>query len=124
MRSPRLLLGTLLLSLACAAAPGAETATVGPRGDAKTITTADLVNATQLDLLGFIAAERPQWLRTPDGRPSAVVVYLDDARLGGPATLKGITLRAVTTVRYYEASAAQQRFSTRDRGPVIHVVTK
>jgi hypothetical protein len=124
MRSTRLLLGTLAVSLACASVPGTEIEPVGPRGDSKTLTRADLANATQLDLLSFIVAERPQWLRTPDGRTAAVVVYLDDARLGGPGNLKGLTLGAITAVHYCEASAAQQRFSGRDPGPVIHVITR
>ena len=124
MRSLGFSIGALVIGLACATPPGTVMEPVGPRGDQKTLTSADITSATQLDLLGLINAERPQWLRTPDGRPAQIVVYLDDARLGGAATLKGITLRAVTSVRYYEASAAQQRFSTRDPGPVIHVITK
>jgi hypothetical protein len=124
MRPTRLLVGALLVSLACASAPGTEIEGLGPRGDSKSLTRADLTVATQLNLLDLIAAERPQWLRASDGRPAPVVVYLDDARLGGPATLAGLTRHAITSVRYYEASAAQQRFSGRDRGPVIHVVTK
>lgn len=90
----------------------------------KTITTADIARATQLNLLDFIVAERPQWLRGPDGRPAPVTVYLGDARLGAPATLRGITLSTVSVVRYYEATAAQQKFSGADRGAVIQVITR
>lgn len=129
MRHESLSLGALLLSLACASAPGAPASgapseAAGPRGDAKTLTSADFANATQLTLADYIVAERPQWLRTPDGRPASVVVYVNDTRIGGPATLRDLTLSTIATVRYYEASAAQQRFSTRDRGPVIQVITK
>jgi hypothetical protein len=124
MRSRPLSIGALLLGLACVSPPGTQLEPVGPRGDSKTVTVADLADATQLNLLDYIAAERPQWLRTPDGRQAAVIVYVDEARLGGPSTLRGITLSTITGVRFYEASAAQQRFSLRDRGPVIHVMTK
>jgi len=124
MTPSRLLIAALAASIACASAPGSQIEAVGPRGDSKTLTIADLANATQLSLLDFIVAERPQWLKTPDGRPAPVVVYLDDARLGGASTLKGLTLSTITTVRYYEASAAQQKFNGRDLGPVIQVITK
>jgi hypothetical protein len=49
---------------------------------------------------------------------------VDDARLGGATTLRTVTLTTVATVRYYDASAAQQKFSGRDIGPVIHVISK
>jgi hypothetical protein len=124
MRSRRLLLAALALQVACASGPDPTTQLPGPRGDAKTLTRAELANATQISLLDYIVAERPQWLRTPDGRVADVTVYVDDARLGGPATLKSVTLGTVTLARYYETSAAQQRFGVRDRGPVIQVLTK
>ena len=124
MWHPRLLFAALALTIACASAPATEIEPLGPRGDSKTLTTADLAIATQLNLLDLIAAERPQWLRTPDGRAAPVVVYVDAARLGGASTLRGVSLNAITMVRYYEASAAQQKFNGRDLGPVIHVLMK
>jgi hypothetical protein len=124
MRSTRLLMAAMALSLACASAPGAANEPIAHRSDPKSLTAADFANATQLNLLDFILAERPRWLRSPDGSQPPVVVYVDDARLGGPATLKSITLSTVATVRYYEATAAQQKFSIRDRGPVIEVFTR
>jgi hypothetical protein len=124
MRSFHVAIAALAIGMACASVPDPELEPVGPRGDSKMLTAADLANATQLNLLEFIAAERPQWLRTPDGRPSAVSVYIGDTRLGGPSTLKELTLATVATVRYFEVTAAQQRFNLRDRGPVIQVVTR
>jgi hypothetical protein len=124
MKRSRVLLVGFICTLACATAPGTEIEPAGPRGDSKTITAADVGSATQLNLLDYVVAERPHWLRTPDGRPAQVAVFLDDARLGGASTLKSITLRDVTLVRYYEASAAQQKFNGRDIGPVIHVITR
>lgn len=123
--SPRcLLLAALAATLACASTPGSEIESAGPRGDMKTITAADLAPATQLNLLDFIVAQRPHWLRGPDGRAVPVVVYLDDSRLGGPSVLRGITITTVARVRYYEATAAQQKFNGPDRGPVIQVISK
>jgi len=126
MRLRRLLLTALaaLVPLACQSSGGSRLSQSGKRGDYRSITTLDLVNATQLNLLDFIAAERPHWLKGPDGRPAPVTVYLDDARLGGPSTLRGITLSTVAVARFYDASAAQQKFSPHDGGPVIHVLTR
>lgn len=124
MRSTRLLLAVLAATIACASAPATPVEAAGPRGDSRTLTTADLANATQLNLLDFIVAERPQWLRPANGRRAPVIVYVDDARIGGASTLKELTLGMVTMVRYYDASAAQQKFNSRDQGPVIQVTTK
>lgn len=124
MRPPLLLLAALAATLACATTPGTAIEAPGRRGDSRSITAADLTNVTQLNLLDYIIAQRPQWLRGPDGRAAPVVVYLDEARIGGPSTLRGITLRTVSFVRYYDASAAQQKFNGPERGPVIHVITK
>jgi hypothetical protein len=124
MRLTRLLLAVLAATIACASAAGTQVEGAGPRGDSKTLTAADLANATQLNLLDFIVAERPQWLRAPGGSLAPVVVYVDDARLGGASTLKELTLGAVRMVRYYDASSAQQKFNNRDGGPVIQVTTR
>ena len=50
-------------------------------------------------------------------------MYVDDSRMGGSSTLRSITLSTVSLVRYYEATAAQQKFNGADRGAVIHVIT-
>jgi hypothetical protein len=123
MRPRFLLLAAFAATLACATSSSAEIEAPGPRGDSRSITTADLASATQLNLLDYIVAQRPQWLRGADGRVAPVVVYVDDARLGGPSTLRSVTLSTVNFVRYYDAAAAQQKFTAHD-GPVIHVITK
>ena len=124
MRPNRLSIAAALLCVACASAQDPVIATAGPRGNTKSLTAADIAAAPQLDLLSLIAAERPQWLRTIDGQPAPVIVYLGDARLGGSSTLKGLTLSTIGSVRYFETSAAQQRFSSRDFAPVIQVLLK
>jgi hypothetical protein len=124
MSPRRLLVTALAAALACSSGPGPEVAPIGPRGDAKTITPADLSVATQLNLLDYIAAERPQWLKTPDGRPSPAVVFVNDTRLGGVSTLQGLTITTISAVRYFDATAAQQKFNGVDRGPVIQVIMR
>jgi len=123
MRPRRVLLAALAITLACASAPASQIDAPGPRGDSRTITLADLDGATQLNLQDFIIATHPQWLRDASGRIAAVTVFLDDARLGGLSTLSGVSLSTVGLVRYYDASAAQQKFNS-IVGPVIHVQSR
>jgi hypothetical protein len=76
-----------------------------------------------LNLYDFVRAARPLWLQQQT-RSYPLLVFVDDARLGGATTLRTVTLTTVAAVRYYDASAAQQKFSGRDIGPVIHVISK
>src|SRR5690349_20205905 len=80
--------------------------------------------ASQLSLLDFIAVERPRWLRAADGRPATIGVYLNDAPLGGAASLREIALRDVVGARFYDITAAQQRYGGHVRTPLIAVVTR
>jgi hypothetical protein len=56
----------------------------------------------------------PQWLRKRGvhhvQNEGDIVVYLDNARLGGPETLREIHVGGVTSVRFYDAGTAQYRF--------------
>jgi hypothetical protein len=128
VRLPGLLLGALLAASAACARAVPEEGSLGPRGDSKTITEADLTRATQLSLYDYIVAERPRWLQVGAGSRTGsaypTLVYLDDSRLGTVETLRGISVPGVRLVRYHEASAAQQKFTGRDIGPVIQVLTK
>jgi hypothetical protein len=125
MKRTSLSLAALAIAVACACAPRADPEDLPVRrGDFRTITSADLAGATQLNLQDFVVATHPQWLRDPSGRIAAVTVFLDDTRLGGLSTLAGISLNTVGLVRYYEASAAQQKFNVVKIGPVIHVLTR
>ena len=114
-----------LLALAACAPPsaseGSEPAPV--RGDARTITAAELATATQLNLYDYVRATRPLWLQQP-ARSSPITVFVDDARLGGVSTLQSVTLTTVSLVRFYDASAAQQKFNGRDLGAVIQVISR
>jgi hypothetical protein len=126
MRPSRLLLA---LSLACggACAPAASSGGTAPvRGDSKTVTASELAVATQLNLYDYVAAERPRWLKGSglNGRALPLVIFLDDTRLGSAPTLKSLTTGSVRMLRYFEASAAQQKFTGRDIGPVIQVITR
>ena len=112
-----------LLAVAACASPNVDPDAAPARGDSRTITAAELASATQLTLYDYVRATRPLWLQQ-QVRSSPITVFVDDARLGGPSTLRTVTLTTVSMVRYYDASAAQQKFTGRDLGPVIHVISK
>jgi hypothetical protein len=120
--SRRLRILALLVVAACAS-PNVGSEATPARGDSRTITAAELATATQVNLYDYVRAFRPLWLQQ-QARNSPIVVFVDDARMGGPSTLRSVTLTTVSAVRYYDASAAQQKFNGRDLGPVIHVISK
>ena len=129
MPVPRFLVGIgFVVAVACApATAGAPAAEGASRGDSKTITESELSGATQLNLYDYVMAARPRWLRSTgsmnrNGFP--LLIFVGDTRLGGAQTLKSLTTSTVRIVRYYEASAAQQKFAGQDIGPVIHVLLK
>src|SRR3982074_1212716 len=126
MRPSRVLIGfTLAISAACASRGGGGGVTA--RGDSKTVTESELSAATQLNLYDYVAAERPRWLSgssSMSGSAFPLVVFLDDTRLGSVQMLKTLTTGTARMLRYYEASAAQQKFTGRDIGPVIQVILK
>ncbi|HET7187171.1 MAG TPA: hypothetical protein VFI52_03410 [Gemmatimonadaceae bacterium] len=121
----RLLAGiAFAASVACApvAGVGGAGGTAPVRGDSKTVTENELAVATQLNLYDYVAAERPRWLAT--SRKLPLVIFVDDTRLGDAATLRTLTTGSVRMLRFFEASAAQQKFNGRDIGTVIQVITK
>jgi len=125
MSSHRLPLLFCTFLLACASAPKSDLDDRAVRhGDSRTITLSDVAGAPQLNVLDFIVAERPNWLRAPDGKVPPVTVYVGDTRLGGVSTLSGIPLSSVRLVRFHDASAAQQKFNVATIGPVIQVMTR
>ena len=124
MRRFPVLLALLATPLACAPAVSGGTPS-GARGDARTITAAELSNATQLNLYDYVKASRPRWLVSVGGNRSfPIVVFMDETQLGSVETLKTIGLADVKVIRYFDASAAQSRFNRVNTGPVIQVVTR
>lgn len=124
MRMFRLfLVAALSLGGACATASSGGGTT--PRGDSHTITEAEIAAATQLNVYDLVNAERPRWLQAPGSQGSfPISAYMNDSRLGSPSALRSISLTDLKSIRYYEASAAQQKFNQPNTGPVIQVVTQ
>ena len=140
MNLTRFLLAAALGGAAACASSSGSTATTlpsadastnqapaGPHGDSRLLTEADLAAATQSNLYDIVQALRPRWLRiTSVGIQSpqayTITIFLDDTKLGEPETLRNLGIGGVKAIRYYDASASQQKFPGRDLGPVIQVI--
>ena len=66
------------------------------------------------DALTTVQSLRPQWLHhrgaTSINLPETVKVYLDDSLLGGPEQLRQITIRSISSMRYFDGLQASQRW--------------
>jgi hypothetical protein len=93
------------------------------RGESHLITSADLVAGGPRTLLNAVRDLRPRWLQVPGGAFATVSVFVGDSRAGDAAVLATIETSAVREVRFFETTAAQQRFA-RASGPVIQVFLK
>ncbi|HEX8904319.1 MAG TPA: hypothetical protein VF771_05720 [Longimicrobiaceae bacterium] len=71
---------------------------------------------------------RSNWLisRGPSSlnSPSGVLVYLNNARLGGVETLRGISPQEIVYIRYYDPAAAAGRWGRDVASGVIMVSTE
>lgn len=115
-----------------------------PGGDARSIISADDIQkfSASGSVYDLILAVRRQWLNTrgvelsevptvtgseqaPQVIPGAptLIVYLDNARLGGLEQLHTLPITGVVAVRYYDASQATQRWGTGHRHGAIQVFT-
>jgi hypothetical protein len=79
---------------------------------------------------------RPRWMRPrgttqlppQDGglqfRENQVQVYLDDQRLGGIETLRGVEIAAVKYIQHYSEAQASARWGFNHAGGAIYVSTR
>jgi hypothetical protein len=123
-----------LSSLALAAACGGGTGGNLPEAP-RARTSGDYISTAEVRANGFenaydaVQSLRSTWLtrtRTSPGfsLPAEVVIYYNNARLGGPETLRQIPLATVTWMRYFDAKSAQYRWGTGHPQGVILVSTQ
>lgn len=129
-RSTPLAVATVLLLCACGGSAGrSRPGEPAPARRSDVVTQEELGNVVSSSMLyDALRALRPAWFRRlpMTFRPDAegdVVVYLDQNRLGGPETLRTITLASVTLVRHYSPADAQARFGLGHVHGAIQVVT-
>jgi len=128
---------TLIAWVALALACGGGTATQGTsRPASPSHSSANVVVAEELakveaahNLYDALQSLRPAWFWTHRTSRRAesegdIVVYLDEARLGGPETLRQITMKDAAVVRFFSPSEAEARFGPGHLHGAIQVSTK
>ena len=147
VRAPLLLAAATLLALGgagCASAGGGG-GSGGPKGGPNLITADEIATTSVQTAYEAIQKLRPAMLRqrqvasangqggVGEGMPSAkgsgvtsgaVVVYMDNTRLGDVEQLRGISASSIASVRYFSASEAQTKWGSGHPGGAIEVVTK
>lgn len=131
----------LVIAALCAACGASATggsispagaATSAPRTDRSVLTGAELSASRETNLYNAIERLRPDWLRgrgatsfnsTAGMGPDAINVYMDLQRIGTLESLKSMPLTSATSLRFFTASEAQQRFGTGNQNGVIQIVT-
>jgi hypothetical protein len=95
---------------------------------AAVITTAELRGIHAKDAYEVIQFLRPAWLQRRGaytfGDDGGIAVYLNSMRLQGIDALREIESGAVTSIRYFDAMAAQFRFGLSHNHGAIQVVTE
>lgn len=125
------LLSGLVVTAAWLAGVGCARAASGDRASGSTdvISRAEIDRTTALNAYDAVRYLRPLFLRSR-GRASILlpseaepVVYLDDRRMGGVATLREIPANSVFEIRYFSAGQAQMRWGSGHANGAILVVS-
>jgi hypothetical protein len=106
-------LGVVVLTLAVAAC-GPQRASRSAVDAGDVIARQEIVAAHVQNVYELVERLHPHWLRKRGvnqmRNDGDIVVYLDNARLGGPESLRGIHVGGVSSVRFFDAGRAQYRF--------------
>lgn len=121
--------GMLVVLAACAPAAGTNGGEPGPRSDRNFISTEEVRASTAQNAYDAVQSMRASWLRKKRGEQSFyaqndVIVYLNNARMGGLDSLRQISLGTVTWMRFFEPSAANYRWGTGHSHGAILVSTE
>jgi hypothetical protein len=103
-------------TLGCSASSGATPKTSSkPKVDPDLISTAEIDSQTFRDAYDVVQKLRPTWFTRKTGGSSArrmgtsgsgLVVYLDNARMGGVEALRQLNTAAIESLRFMDASIA------------------
>ncbi|MCH7565396.1 MAG: hypothetical protein IH968_16405 [Gemmatimonadetes bacterium] len=100
------------------------------RFDRSVVTLREIQDAVALNAYQAVRRLRPEWLvpRPPNtfrrGARATVTVYLDDFRLGGPETLRGLNAEMIGSIRFVSAGTATARWGPGNSLGVIQVVMR
>lgn len=124
-------IAVLLIALsgsACSIRPQVDTSGGIPSPDLTVITRGQLLQNHFHDVYDAVASMRANWLqlRGPDSfvRPSQILVYLDDIRVGGIETLHSIPIGSVQYLRHIDGLEATSRWGVDHGAGVIFVSTR
>ena len=111
-------LAVISVTFGCSSSGATPKTSTGPKVDP------DLIVATEFDSKGFrdafdvVQRLRPNWFTRKSGTSSArrmgtsgsgLVVYLDNARMGGVDALRQLSTGAIESLRFLDAAAATAR---------------
>jgi hypothetical protein len=123
-------LALLLGTVGCA--PGERAGeSAAPRPERNLITLEEIASAERAgSAYDVVQALRPNWLRgrspgtvqNPGG--GAVVVYVDDLRVGGVEHLRSLPSNTIASMRYLDSGDATTRFGTGHMGGAILVAVR
>jgi hypothetical protein len=112
------------VTLGCSSSGAAPTTAAGPKADPNFKADPDFIVATEFDHKGFrdaydiVQRLRPGWFtRNPGGSAerrmgtggSGLVVYLENARMGGVEALRQLQTGAIESLRFLDAASATAR---------------
>ena len=125
---PSLRPAVIAILIALVAACAAPQASSGSGGGSNVITAEMIERYGGNDTFEIVRSIRPRWLRSRGQdslrSPSVVQVYLDNIRLGGPESLRGVQATSIREIRWHSATQATQRWGTGHGAGVIQVVTR
>ena len=119
--------GILLFTVAACGTHAPRPATAG--SSRNTLTAEEMQKSGFPDAFTTVQSLRPNWLRTHgttsfSRNNSSIKVYLDDSLLGGPETLRSITMRSISTIRYLDGLQASERWGLDHSMGAIVVITR
>ena len=127
MRGPYLTVLAVCASLTFAACASGGGSSGSARVDRNMVTSEELRKGAASNLYEFLQTNRPMWLRkrgqTSIMNEGDIVVYLDGAKLGGPETLRSISLQGTESLQFLDAASAQQRYGVGHNHGAILVFT-
>ena len=117
----------LFVTVGCTPTASAPSAG-GPRPDRNVLTPDQFRVSAYQNVYDAVQALRPSWLtaRGADSftNPGEVIVYLDNARLGGVEALRGIHVSSVQAIRHYDPGQATARWGVGHTQGAVQVVTQ
>ena len=117
----------IVLAASCAPATRASDTEEEPRSSSTRLIRTDLMDSGERDIFDAISRLRPRWLQvrsvTSARGAAPIVVYRDNARMGGIGVLRGMRIEGVQEVRFIHATDATTRWGMGVGSGVIEIIS-